>query len=297
MWYLFNKVNTLRPTFSWSVLHRPEIVSAGRYPVTDKSRGHIHRSVDTVALHHHDYEGGLRIGPHEYALRPGDLTLTPADTESLYDLARDGFHLCIHFRHMDVCIKEENHALSLPLHLRLGAGSDAIRQRIHWITDLHRRAAHADPRRRALALAAASAGLQELLLTLALSGLEEPLPEANSTRVEAAVRALVEIVENRLREPLSVPDLAEEAGLSQNYLAQAFRHRYGLTMPNFILRRRIELACYLLTASRATVSQIAHEVGLPDVQHFNKQFRRLEGVSPTAYRERHRKKSTAGASK
>ena len=142
------------------------------------------------------------------------------------------------------------HALSLPLHLRLGARSDPIRQRIRWITDLHRRATHADARSRALALAAASAGLQELLLTLALAGPEEPLPEANSSRVETAVRTLVEIVETRLKEPLSVPNLAEEAGLSQNYLAQAFRHRYGLTMPNFILRRRVELACYLLTVSR-----------------------------------------------
>ena len=265
--------------------------------MTQKSRGHVHRSPETVALHQHDYEGGLRIGPHEYGLRPGDLTLTPAGTESLYDLSRDGYHLCIHFRHMDVCIEEEVHALSLPLHVRLGAGSDAIRQRIRWITDLHRRADHADPQRRALALAAASAGLQELLLTLALAGLEEPLPEANSTRVEAAVRTLVEIVENRLREPLSVPDLAEEAGLSQNYLAQAFRHRYGLTMPNFILRRRIELACYLLTSSRATVTQIAQEVGLPDGQHFNKQFRRLTGVSPSVYREQGKGKARADAPK
>ena len=77
-----------RPSFAWSVLHRPEIVSAGRYPMTDKSRGQIYRSADTVALHHHDYEGGLRIGAHDYELRPGDLTITPATVESLYDLPR-----------------------------------------------------------------------------------------------------------------------------------------------------------------------------------------------------------------
>ena len=275
-----------RPSFAWSVLHRPEIVSAGRYPMTDKSRGQIYRSADTVALHHHDYEGGLRIGAHDYELRPGDLTITPAAIESLYDLPRHGYHLCIHFRHVDVVVEEEIHALSLPLHLRLGAGSSPIRQRIGWITDLHRRAAHSDARKRTLALAAASAGLQELLLTIALSDPDEHLPEPNSSRVESAVRALVELVEHRLKEPLSVPDLAEEAGLSQNYLARAFRHRYGMTMPSFILRRRIELACYLLTSSRAPVKHIAQEVGLPDVQHFNKQFRQIVGTSPSAYREK-----------
>ena len=281
-------------SFVWSVLHRPEILTAGRFPMTQKSRGQIYRSSETVALHQHDYAGGLRIGPHDYALRPGDLTLTPANMDSTYDLPDDGYHLCIHFRHVEIPEAEEIHALNLPLHLRLGAGSSPIRQRIRWITDLHRRAAHTEPRKRMLALAAASAGLQELLLTLALSDPEENLSEPKSSRVESAVRALVEIVENRLKEPLTMPDLAEEAGLSQNYLAQAFRHRYGMTMPNFLLRRRIELACHLLATTRATVKQVAYEVGLPDGQHFNKQFRRLVGISPSAYRERERQKPAVG---
>ncbi len=34
-------------------------------------------------------------------------------------------------------------------------------------------------------------------------------------------------------------------------------HRYGMTMPHFILRRRIELACHLLVTSRASVTHIA----------------------------------------
>lgn len=288
-------MNVMRPTFSWSVLHRPEIVSAGRYPILERSRGHVYHSPDTVALHHHDYEGALRLGPDDYDLRPGDLTLTPAGIESCYDLPRDGHHHCIHFRHLDVSEGEEIHALSLPLHLRLGGGASPIRQRIAWITDLHRRAAHADARKRVLALAAASAGLQELLLTLSLSEPEDALIEPNSSRVESAVRAMVELVEQRLKESFTVPALAEEAGLSQNYLARAFRQRYGVTMPNFILRRRIELACYLLVTSRATVTHIAQEVGLPDVQHFNKQFRKLVGVSPTAYRAGKRQKATVGA--
>ena len=284
-------MSATRPTFSWSVLHRPEIVSAGRYPMTEKSRGHAYHSPDTVALHHHDYAGTLRLGTHDYDLRPGDLTLTPAGVKSLYDLPGNGHHHCIHFRHLEVDGSEEIHVLSMPLHLRLGGGSNPIQQRIMWITDLHRRAAHTDARKRALALAAASAGLQELLLTLALSGPEETPVEPNSSRVESAVRAMVELVEHRLKEPLAVPDLAIKAGLSQNYLARAFRHRYGVTMPNFILRRRIELACYLLVTSRATVTHVAQEVGLPDVQHFNKQFRKLVGVSPTAHRAGERQKA------
>ena len=281
--------NTLA-TLAWSMLHRPEIVRAGRFPMLEKSHGFIYRA-PTVALHQHDYEGRVHIGEGQYELRPGDLTLTPAEIDSHYHLPRDGFHLCIHFRHTAEAEIEDCHALNLPLHLRLGTGSNSIRQRIWWITDLHRRAEHADARKRTLALAAASAGMQELLLTLALLEPEEESPaEPISSRVEKSMLTLLELIDLRLKEVLAIPELAEASGLSQNYLARAFRRRYGMPVPHFILLRRIELARHLLTTSELTVKQVAHEVGLPDVQHFNKQFRRLAGMSPSAYRQQERAK-------
>ncbi len=269
----------------WSVVHRPEIISAGHYPVNGKSRGHVCRSAETIALHHHGYEGALHIGDERFEYRSGDLTLTPANVDSLHDIPGEGTHLCIHFRHVDTAGCEEDHLLRLPLHLRLGGGSDPIRQRILWITDLFRRAAHDDPRKRALALAAASAGLQEIILTLALLEPAEELADLSSVKVLTAVQTFVELVDARLKHSLSVPELSEEVRLSQNYLARAFRHRYGMTMPHFILVRRVELACHLLVTTRASVTHIAAEVGLPDVQHFNKQFRKITGLSPSAYRE------------
>ena len=259
-------------------------MAAGRYPVTEKSRGFLRRSADHVALHHHDYEGALHIGGERFELRPGDFTLTPAHTDSLFDLPDEGFHLCIHFRHLDVADCEAAHVLNLPLHLRPGSSRDMFGERMAWITELYRRAEHTDPARRALALAAASAGLQELLLTLALLAVSTPEDEPMSPKVELAVQTLVTLIEARLRDNLSVPDLADQAQLSQNYLARAFRSRYGMTVPHYVLRRRIELARHLLTTSRLSIKQVAAEVGLPDIQHFNKQFRRLTGISPTAYR-------------
>ena len=278
-------------SLAWSVLHRPEVVRAGRFPMLEKSRGFIYRA-PTVALHQHDYEGRIHIGAGQYELRPGDLTLTPAEIESHYHLPRDGYHLCIHFRPVDLdATTEERHALNLPLHLRLGTGSNSIRQRIWWITDLHRRAEHTDPRKRALALAAASAGMQELLLTLALLEPEEQsLAEPVSSRVEKSMLTLLELIDLRLKEVLAIPELAEASGLSQNYLARAFRRRYGMAVPHFILLRRVELARHLLATSALTVRQVAHEVGLPDVQHFNKQFRRFAGMSPSAYRQQEKTK-------
>ena len=282
---IYEMNNAAASSWSWSVLHRPQIMAAGRYPVVEKSRGFLRRCAEHVALHHHEYEGALHIGSERFDLQPGDLTLTPANVESLFDLPGDGHHLCIHFQHCELEACEEAHLLNLPLHLRPGLSRTMLGQRMLWITDLYRRAEHADPARKALALAAASAGLQELILTMALLAVGQPGEEPVSAKVEAAVQTLVELIEARLRETLNVPDLADQAQLSQNYLARAFRARYGITVPHYVLRRRIELARHLLTTSRLSIKQVAGEVGLPDIQHFNKQFRRLTGVSPTAFRE------------
>ena len=276
--------NAVSSSWSWSVLHRPEIMAAGRFPVPGKRRGFLRRSGEYVPPPHHRYEGTLPLGAERFELRPGDLTLTPPHTDSLFDLPDAGFHLCIHFRPADVSGTQAAHVLNLPLHLRPGSSRDLFGERMAWITDLYRRAEHADPARKALALAAASAGLQELILTLALLAVSDPEDESMSPKVELAVQTLVTLIEARLRDNLSVPDLADQAQLSQNYLARAFRTRYGMTVPHYVLRRRIELARHLLTTSRMSIKQVAAEVGLPDIQHFNKQFRRLTGVSPTAYR-------------
>ena len=216
-------MKTAASSWSWSVLHRPEIVAAGRYPMLEKSRGFLRRSAEHVALHHHEYEGALHIGSDCFDLQPGDLTLTPANMESLYDLPSDGYHLCIHFRHVDTGTCEAEHILNLPLHLRAGSRADLLGQRMLWITDLYRRAEHADPTRKSLALAAASAGLQELILTLALLAVGEPADEPASAKVEAAVQTLVGLIE------ATATRVAQYPGFGRSSTAQSELSRPGLS--------------------------------------------------------------------
>ena len=92
------------------------------------------------------------------------------------------------------------------------------------------------------------------MLTLALADPQEQITDTVSTRGwKVRLQTLIEAVEARLMEPLAVPELAEMASLSQNYLARVFRLRYGMTIPHFILLRRIELARHLLATSKVTI--------------------------------------------
>ncbi|MGH8284742.1 MAG: helix-turn-helix transcriptional regulator [Steroidobacteraceae bacterium] len=57
-----------------------------------------------------------------------------------------------------------------------------------------------------------------------------------------------------------------------------------MTPHQFILHRRLHHAAVSLRASQAPVSSIALDSGFADLSTFNRRFRRVMGVSPSAFR-------------
>lgn len=263
----------------WPARTFPAILRAGRYRLEDRDYIYQYNS-PTVALHVYDYVGTIRIGGSEFELIPGDLTITPNGVAARYHLPRPGFHWCIHFYPPE---KVHGETVQLPLHLRLGAMRTHGQQQIVEVARLMARGWKGDQQ----ALATAEATLQRFLLEVAMLA-QNSAGQSERSRCDIAVDLVASLLATRLAEPLSVPELAEEVGVSQNYLARCFRGRYGATIPHFLLQRRIDYAKELLRTTDIPVQVIAKRCGLGDPQYFNKQFRRLAGVSPTGWREQAR---------
>lgn len=254
----------------------PTIRLAGRFPLDDREFS-VRYLGSHYSLHLYAYEGTIRIGTRQYAIRPGDVTLTPPNVASRYDLPAPGYHLCVHFS----LPATRGERASIPLHLSLGIRRDVASQKLAQIIQHQSRAA-----RSAVARAAACAGMLELLLWLAQSHrAPRGARVARAGRADAAVDRAMTLLEQSLDTPLDVPSLADEVELSQNYLAKHFRMRFGLTLQRYLLSRRIDFAQHLLTTTNLSVGRIGERVGLPDPQHFNKQFRRLVGLSPSQVRD------------
>ncbi len=92
------------------------------------------------------------------------------------------------------------------------------------------------------------------------------------------------LIEQRLGEPLRVPELAAEVGLSHNHLTRLFNQALGMTVIAYIQERRVQRAHHLLIHTTRPVKAIALEVGMPDLQALNKMMRRLTGNSPRQIR-------------
>jgi AraC-like DNA-binding protein len=261
------------PTLRWPLRTLPEVIVAGRFPLADRDFTVSYGPSAVVSLHLYDYEGAIRFGDGPaIPLHPGDVTLSPAGGVTRYHLPRPGQHWCIHFRPVPVT----HAAAEIPLHLSLGPHRPRVAETMARIAS-HFAAAIGEGERSAVA---ASAALQELLLVLAGLARRAPGP-TDATLDRAAV-----LLGASLDQPLAVPELACAVGLTQNYLARRFRTRFGVTMQRYRLGLRIDHARMLLAHTELAIGQIAGRCGFPDVQSFNKQFRRIAGESPTAWRRR-----------
>ena len=81
-----------------------------------------------------------------------------------------------------------------------------------------------------------------------------------------------------------VPLLAEDVNLSESRLNQIFKQATGHTPRKYLKHLKLEMASALLKTTFLTVKQIAAEVGWRDITHFQRDFKRVFGVSPREYK-------------
>ncbi len=252
----------------------PSIINAGRVNFNDRSFS-IRYKLPYASMHLYFYHGIMHLCGNEYHLAPGDITITPPKGESEYDLDEPGMHIYIHFR-LPENIRGET--MQLPLYFPAGIrNSDAgflfeeILKFYSYNSKLCKRAANET--------------LKLLLLHLALR-LENA--EKKLTDLERKLETIRSLLENEPWHDFPIAALSGRVILSPNYLARMFKRKYGMTIRQYRLKLQIERADFLLKYSNLSVKEIGIMVGLPDPQYFNKRFRMLKGISPSAARSEKR---------
>lgn len=112
-------------------------------------------------------------------------------------------------------------------------------------------------------------------------------PDPGSERAAPWLATLRDRLEAEFATPLSLSELARDAGLHPGYMARAFARRYGVSMSVFIRTRRIEWAKAQLSRSSEPVARIALAAGFFDQSHFTRCFKRVVGTTPARFRQAH----------
>ncbi|AGH49639.1 AraC family transcriptional regulator [Sphingomonas sp. MM-1] len=102
------------------------------------------------------------------------------------------------------------------------------------------------------------------------------------------LRRLEEYVDAFPRQPPTIATLARLLGISPRRLTTLFRDTTGLTVRAWVEGRRMEQARRLLTEGDLPLKAIAYDLGFANQGVFSTAFRRIAGMTPSAYRDAYR---------
>ncbi len=99
------------------------------------------------------------------------------------------------------------------------------------------------------------------------------------------VERAVGLLRARMGEDLSLADVASAVSCSPFHLSRLFRLHAGDTFVRVFTRLRVEAAKSLLRSGKYSVKEVGSMVGFNDQAYFARVFRRLEGLSPSEFRD------------
>ncbi|MFF9207620.1 MULTISPECIES: helix-turn-helix domain-containing protein [unclassified Streptomyces] len=114
-----------------------------------------------------------------------------------------------------------------------------------------------------------------------------PVPD----QADHPLTALFPWIIERLDQPLTVEDLARQAGMSSRHLGRHFRAATGTTPLQWLLAQRIRRAQELLEKTDDDIDTIAKSTGMGTATTLRRHFNRTLGVPPDTYRRTFRSRT------
>ena len=103
-------------------------------------------------------------------------------------------------------------------------------------------------------------------------------------RAVRGIQTVIRYIESRLGGRLELETVAEAVHYSKYHLHRMFTETVGMTLHDYVQRRRLTEAAKLLAFSRRPISQIALQCGYESQQSFSQAFKSMYKAPPAAYR-------------
>ena len=120
---------------------------------------------------------------------------------------------------------------------------------------------------------------------------EEPAAPEMSPNDRKFMDKLMELMEKNLDNgDMVVDDLVRELAVSRSVFFKKLKTLTGLAPVEFIKEVRINHAIRLIETGEYSMTQISYMVGINDPRYFSKCFKQKMGMTPTEYRDKHKRK-------
>lgn len=107
----------------------------------------------------------------------------------------------------------------------------------------------------------------------------------NLSETDSIIKAKRYIMDHYDDTEMSLTRVAGHVGLNEKYFTNRFTKETGETFSSYLTELRMQKARELLKTTTFKVYEIAEMVGYHNVEHFNRTFKKWNGISPAQYRK------------
>jgi AraC family transcriptional regulator len=214
----------------------------------------------------------------------GDLDIVPARTSATWEMKQDGMALimCVPDALLRaVAVRLDRDPTSIDIADRFQM-RDPVIEHIGWTlkADIDSNLAGGRLLRDSLGVALAARLLQRHYRG------SLPMREIRGGLTHTKLERVIAHIEDNLASKLSLPGIAEIAGMSVSHLKTLFRNSTGVPVYEYVLRRRVERAQFLLRNPRLSIAEIAVTTGFAHQSHLARHMHRILGYTPSAVRRK-----------
>ena len=99
------------------------------------------------------------------------------------------------------------------------------------------------------------------------------------------IKAMDYIYDN-IQSKIRISDIAKKIDINPNYLCELFKKETGISVNNFVKKKKIQAAEKLLIYEDFSVAELADIFGFASSSHFIETFKAETGLTPKAYKEK-----------
>ncbi|MDP4186472.1 MAG: AraC family transcriptional regulator [Bacteroidota bacterium] len=98
------------------------------------------------------------------------------------------------------------------------------------------------------------------------------------------IQPILLYIQNNLEQDIKVEELANMACFSKDHFSKVFKSITGMPPCDYIIRKRIERAQFLLLTTDLNLNEIIEQTGFKSASYFSRIFKKITSYSPAKYR-------------
>lgn len=107
----------------------------------------------------------------------------------------------------------------------------------------------------------------------------------SNQKIPPRITEVIEWIRINYRMSLTIEKIAENFNYNPIYLSSLFKKYTGYPLHNYLIRFRINVSKNLLINKAMIIDDVAQLCGFNDPKNYMKCFKKIEGITPTQYRE------------